>query len=245
LANFFVGDPNLKQVVSHSFETGLRGKTWLSDDAKLTYQLGLFHSDLSDDIQFINSPILGRAYFQNVGSTQRQGVDASVKLDTGRLRLSLSYAHTDATFRTGFVESSGSNPAADGNGDITVRPGNRLPGIPVHQAKLNANYKVTDNWSIGSTVRAVSGTYLFGDAANLTPKLPGYVVVNLTTSYQLTPSLEVFGSVENVTSQRYYVYGTFSPTTAVPLVQSPNATNPRSYNIAAPVGGYAGLRWRF
>jgi len=245
LANFFVGDPDLKQVVSRTVEVGLRGKTDISETAKLSYQLGVFHSELSDDIQFINSQSSGRAYFQNVGRTLRQGVDASVKLETGRVSLALAYAWTDATFRTGFTERAGNNPAADADGNVTIRPGNKLPGVAAHQVKLNARYRLADDWTIGSTLHYASGTHLFGDEANLTPKLPGYLVMNVSTSYQVLPSLELFGEIENVTNRRYYVYGTFSPTSSVVLAQAPGATNPRSYNIAAPIGGYAGLRWKF
>lgn len=245
LANFFVGDPDLKQVVSHTLEAGLRGRTDVSETAKLSYQLGVFHSELTDDIQFINSPSQGRAYFQNVGRTLRRGVDASVKLESGRLSLALAYAFTDASFRTGFTEQGGNNPAASADGTLTIRPGAKLPGVPAHQVKLNARYRLTDDWSIGGTLHYAAGTHLFGDEANLTPKLPGYLVMNLSTSYQLLPSLELFGEIENVTDRRYYVYGTFSPTSSVALSQAPNASNPRSYNIAAPIGGYGGLRWRF
>ena len=196
LANFFVGDPNLKQVVAHTVEVGLRGSVKPFADAVLSYNAGLFHSDLDDDIQFVNSTILGRAFFQNVGATQRQGVDAGVKLTTPRWQVSVGYAYTDATFRTGFVEASGSNPAADANGNITIRPGDRLPGIPTQQLKLGFSYNVTDAWKVGATAVGASSSYLFGDEANLTARLPGYFVVNLSTSYQLTDHIQIFGSVE-------------------------------------------------
>jgi iron complex outermembrane receptor protein len=245
LANFFVGDPNLKQVVAHTVEVGLRGSTKPFDGAVLSYNVGLFHSVLDDDIQFVNSAILGRAFFQNVGTTQRQGVDAGVKLTTPKWEVSVGYAYTDATFRTGFVEASGSNPAADANGNITIRSGDRLPGIPTQQIKLGLGYKITDAWRVGATAVGASSSYLFGDEANLTPQLPGYFVVNLNTSYQLTDRIQIFGSIENVTNQRYYVYGTFSPTSSVSIAQAPNATNPRSYNVAAPIGGFGGVRVTF
>jgi iron complex outermembrane receptor protein len=90
-----------------------------------------------------------------------------------------------------------------------------------------------------------SGQFLFGDDANLTPKLPGFVSANFYTNYQLTPNLQLFGQIENISDARYYTYGTFSPTSSVYLAQSPNATNPRSYSPAAPIGGYAGVRVTF
>ena len=41
LANFFVGDPNLKQVVSHTVEAGMRGTVVPFTDAKLDWNLGI------------------------------------------------------------------------------------------------------------------------------------------------------------------------------------------------------------
>ena len=104
---------------------------------------------------------------------------------------------------------------------------------------------VTDQWTIGGVLIAQSGQFLFGDEANLTPQLPGFFTLNLSTSYQLTPHVQLFASVENVTDEKYYTFGTFSPTTSVFLSQAPNATNPRAYSPAAPVGGFGGVRITF
>ena len=245
LANFFTGDPNLKQVVAHNWEAGLRGTVRPADGVRVTYNLGLFHSTLDDDIQFINSVDLNRAFFQNVGQTRRQGVDAGVQLKTPRWLAYVSYSYTDATFQNGFVESAGSNPQADANGNITIRRGDRLPGVPANQIKFGANYKVTDKWTVGAVGIYQSSQYLFGDPSNLTPPLPGFVTINLNTQYQVTKNIQLFGLIENVNDARYYTYGTFSPVSSVFLAQAPNATNPRSYSPAAPIGGYGGVRVTF
>jgi outer membrane receptor protein involved in Fe transport len=245
LANFFVGDPNLKQVVAHTVEFGLRGSTAAGDGGRFSYDLGLYRSDLDDDIVFVNSVTLNRAYFTNVGQTRRQGIDAGVQYKTPRWSAYLAYSYTDATYQSGFVAAAGNNPAADANGNITVNPGDRLPGVPLHQGKLGLTWHVTDKWTLGAVAIAQSGSFLFGDEANLTKPLPGFVTLNLSTSYQFTPRFELFAWVENVTDARYYTYGTFSPTTAVYLTQAPNATNPRAYSPAAPVGAFGGVRVRF
>ena len=185
---------------------------------------------------------MGRAYFANIGQTQRQGVDLSLKLTTERWLAYLAYSYIDASYRNGFVESGGSNPAADANGNITVQAGNRLPGIPANQVKLGAFYNVNPAWTVGAIVTAASGQYLFGDEANLTPKLPGYYALNLTTTYQMTKNVQLFAWANNVTDQRYYTFGTFSPTSSVFLAQAPGATNPRSYSPAAPLGIFVGIR---
>jgi len=245
LANFFVGDPNLKQVVGRSVEAGLRGRFHPFGDGTISWNAGYFHTNLDDDILFVNSNVLGRAFFQNVGVTRRQGVDAGLSLKTERWFVYANYSYIDATFGTGFTAASPNNPGADENGNITIRPGDRLPGIPRHVVKFGVNWRVTDAWTVGAAAVAASGQVLFGDEANLTPPTPGYFVLNLNTSYRLAPQIELFGLVRNVTDARYYTYGTFSPTSAIPIVQAPGASNPRSYSVAAPVGGFAGVRLRF
>ncbi|HEX4366618.1 MAG TPA: TonB-dependent receptor, partial [Rhodopila sp.] len=245
LANFFVGDPDLKQVVAHTVEAGLRGTVSIGENDRLSYNLGFYRSNLDDDILFVNSTTLNRAFFTNVGQTRRQGVDAGLQYKAAHWSAYLAYTYTDATFQTGFAEAAGNNPAADADGSITIRPGNRLPGVPVHQGKLGVSWRVTERWSISAVAVAQSGTYLFGDQANLTPRLPAFVTLNLGTSYQITPHIQMFASVDNVTDEKYYTYGTFSPTAAVHLSQAPNATNPRAYSLAAPVAGFGGVRITF
>ncbi len=245
LANFFVGDPNLKQVIAHTIEVGLRGTVTVHDNDRLSYNLGFYRSSLDDDIVFVNSVTLNRAFFTNIGQTRREGVDAGIQYKTPRWSAYLAYTYTSATYQSGFVEAAGSNPAADANGNITINPGSRLPGVPLHQGKLGLLYHVTDKWTVGAVAIAQSGTFLFGDEANLTPQLPGFITLNLSTLYQITPSVQLFASAENVTNTKYYTYGTFSPTSAVFIAQAPNATNPRAYSPAAPIGAFGGVRVRF
>jgi outer membrane receptor protein involved in Fe transport len=244
LANFFVGDPNLKQVVAHTIEVGVRGNTQVGG-GRLGYDIGFYRTELDDDIIFVNSPVLNRAFFTNVGQTQRQGVDMSLRYTTPRWSAWLAYAYTNATFQTEFTEDAGSNPAGDASGNLTIHPGNQLPAVPAHQGKLGASWNVTDDWTVAAVLVAQSGQFLVGDEANLTAKLPAFFTLNLSTLYKLTPHVELFGSIENVTNQRYYTFGTFAPTTSVFLAQTPNATNPRAYSPAAPIGVFGGVRVRF
>jgi iron complex outermembrane receptor protein len=245
LANFFSGDPNLKQVVARTEEAGLRGRLQPTNDMQIDYDASLYRTNSDDDIEFVNSVTLNRAYFENIGTTRRQGLDAQISVKDGPWNAYVAYSYTDATFQTGFVESAGSNPDADVNGNLTIAPGDRLPGIPANQIKFGTSYQVTEPWNVGLSGLYQSGQYLFGDESNLNPRLPGFVTVNLRTSYQITPHVELFARVENVTDARYYTYGTFSPTNSVYLAQTPYATNPRSYSPAAPIGGYGGLRVTF
>jgi outer membrane receptor protein involved in Fe transport len=245
LANFFVGDPNLKQVVTHTVEAGLRGQFKLDGATGVQWRAGVYRTDADDDIYFLPSTIPGRDFFQNIGATRRQGVEAGFSVRRGRLLAWIDYAYTDATFQSAFLEDSPLNPAADANGQIQVNKGDRLPGIPEHRLKFGAQYGITDAWTVGFSGIASTGQYLFGDEANLTPKTGGYVVLNLNTSYQLTKHVQLFGFVRNVLNAKYDTYGTFSDVTSVPIAQVPNATETRSLSPAPPVAGYGGVRVTF
>jgi outer membrane receptor protein involved in Fe transport len=56
----------------------------------------------------------------------------------------------------------------------------------------------------------VGSQYLIHDDSNQFAKVPAYATLNLHTSYQLTPNVELFGMINNVLNQHYYVAGTFT-----------------------------------
>ncbi len=240
--------PGLKQVVAHSYETGLRGKfdVALIDPAgRVDWNLGLFRTDLIDDILTVPSEIISTGFFQNVGNTRRQGIEAGITYKDGSWRLSANYSLIDATFQSPITLSSPNNPFADADGDILVRPGNHLPGIPLHRLKLNADYSITDQWTVGANVVFASDQYYFGDESNQNSPLPGYVVVNLRTSYKLTDNIEVYALVKNLFNNKYATYGIFNDPTATPLPGVPNPTDPRFVSVAPPLAAFGGIRVKF
>lgn len=244
LTNFFVGDPNLKQVVAHTWEAGVNGRFNI-DDGRLEWHAGYFRTENDDDILFVSSPFIGRAFFQNVGSTLRQGAEASIQYRTERLLVYASYQFINATFGSSLTLSSPENPFADENGNIAVKAGNRLPGIPQHSVKFGVTYKMTPAWTVGFTGLAASGQYLFGDESNQNQQTGAYAVLGFHTSYQVTHNLQVFGSIENVLNAKYETFGTFSPTSDVPIAGLPNASNPRSLSPGPPIAGFGGVRVTF
>src|ERR1700723_753820 len=117
IATFLVSDPPLKQVVSHTYEAGFRGSRDLSFGT-LEWKLGGFRATNTDDILAIPDPILqGFGYFQNVGSTRRQGIEAEAKLKASRWQFRGSYAFIDARFLDSLQVGSNS-PFADNNGNV-------------------------------------------------------------------------------------------------------------------------------
>ena len=243
LTNFFVGDPALKQVVSRTVEGGLRGDAALGE-AVLKWHAGLYRTATSDDIQFVASSVLGRAYFRNVGDTRRQGVETSLDLEAESWSLSFDYTYTDATFRSGFSLDSPENPQADSAGRIQVRPGDRMPSIPAHLFKATATYRVLRDLTVAAAMRAASGVYLRGDEANLNPKTDAYAAFDLAATYRLTDAVAFYAGIENVFDAKYSSFGTFSPTAAIPIAEAPGASDPRSLSPAPPRSFFGGLRVR-
>jgi len=245
LTNFFVSDPPLKQVISRSVEAGVRGNLMAFDDTKVTWNLGIFNTDNENDITFVPATIIGRAYFLNIGDTRRRGVEAGLGAQTGRWSAFADYTYIDATFRSPVTIGSPENPSADANGNINILRGHKLPGIAPHTFKFGAAYDVTPAWTVAFDGRAVTGQHLFGDENNANPKVPGYVVVNANTSYRINRNFEVFAMVQNLFDRNYETFGTFSATDEVPLIQAPNAANPRALSAAPPIALYGGVRFKF
>lgn len=246
LANFMSGDPALKQIISRNFETGLRSTFVVWGDDFLNLQADIYDDETSDDIEFLQSPYnpQGTGYFSNIGSVHRRGGDLSAQLTATRWHVFATYSRIQATYGSSFIEQSNS-PYANGEGDITVNKGDELPGIPRNLIKFGADYNITPRWMVGFTGTAQTGSYLTGDEANLDKKLPGYALLNLNTRYLLTPRLTLFGNIDNVTNQRYYVYGTYSDVGTVYVAEAPNYSNPRSYSIGAPIAVTVGMKLTF
>lgn len=257
--SFLVADPPLKQVVSHTIEAGLRGG-WGRDarTGMLTWGLGVFRTMSDDDIIQVTSPlgVNNFGFFQNAGQTLRQGIEAKLDYRCGRWNAYANYTYIDATYQSANTLSSPGNPNAltDPNNDdvqfINVKPGDHIPGLPAHRFKAGIEYQATDAWKVGADVNVVGSQWLVGDSTNQSPKVPAYTVVNLHTSYRITPNIEVFGLINNVFNQHYYLGGTFFGTGGFASAGgAPNLmaqlSDPRSFVPGMPLSAYAGIRAKF
>ena len=99
LANFFTGDPALKMPVARTFEVGVRGQFAPFEGSRVSWNIDAYRSNLTDDIWFAQSVVLGTGYYQAVGNTQRQGIDAGLQFTSSRWQVWVNYSYTDATFR--------------------------------------------------------------------------------------------------------------------------------------------------
>ena len=226
LPNDFASDPDLKQVVARTVEIGARGG---SEDKKLNWSVDVFHTVNSDDIQFVATNT-NQGYFDNVGSTRRQGVDLSVGGKVADLSWRVVYSFVEATFESNFELNGESNSTADENGNIQVRAGDRLPLIPRHTGRLVLDYAPNERWDLGANLIAASGIFLHGNENNANQAggtngegaliagsgwISGYAVLNLHGTYRIGKSTDAFIRVVNVFNKDYATAGfltaTFSP----------------------------------
>lgn len=267
IESFLVADPPLDQVVSHTWEAGIRGEHARGDE-RLQWSAGLFRTLNTDDIITVFSPIAGRGVFENGGDTLRQGVEASVAYTNDRFFSYANYAFINATYETPLELAAPDNPRAtdcvgraeddeeeseEGEEEeircIFVRPGDRIPGIPQHRFKAGFDYWITDKWKFGGDLLAVSSQYFFQDDSNLNDPLGGYWTVDLHTSYDVTERIQIFGLVNNIFDEEYGVFGTFfnlaagnSGASADPQLGGNFFTNPRTITPAPPVVAYGGVK---
>lgn len=247
LLNFFVGDPNLQQVVAHTFEVGARGETSIPSGGSFRWSADLYRTKNTNDIVYettLYNPNL--AFYTNAGETLRRGAEINLRYDAGRLRLTLGYAYLDATFLSPLLLDSDSNPAADANGQIQVRPGDALPGIPRHRANLVIDFALSQRWGIGAAAVEQGSVYRFGDEANLTQAMGGYTVLDLNVSFHPCDRLTLFAVINNVLNRRYDTYGSFGPVGDVPWPNVPGGvSDSRTASPGTPGVVFGGVRVTF
>jgi iron complex outermembrane receptor protein len=216
LPSSLAGDPpNLRQVIAHTVELGLRGRSQMpAAQGRFSWNVSLFRTNSSDDIYGIATSV-STGLFQNIGSTRRQGFEAGLSYQARDWSVYAQYSYVDATFRSPLVLNSPSNPFQDADGDIRVVPGDRLPLMPLNRVKLGADYSLSPQWSVGGSLVLATDSFYRGDESNQNPQLPGYHVVSLRSSYRLNQRFEIFANVQNLFDERYSTLGLFSDPTGV------------------------------
>ncbi len=248
LPNNFLADPPLKKVVSQTLEVGARG----SLDAGLAWSAAVFRTDLHDDLQFIssNGVAVNAGYFQNVGTTRRQGVELDLRGRIKAVTAALHYSFVDATYRSGFTANSPANSSADANGAVTVQRGNRIPGVARHSLKLRLDADATSDWRIGASLLVASSVYARGDENNLDAngRVPGYAVINFDTRWQLTRQFSIFARIDNALDRRYASFGVTGLDVFTGPARSFDASKPRAEQFrgyGAPRGAWVGVQSTF
>jgi len=244
LPNSFLADPPLKKIVAKTFEIGARGR-----QRDFSWSAAAFRTDLLDDIQFVSSGGgINAGFFQNVGRTRRQGLELTAAQKFGPFGVVARYGFLDATYRTGFIEHSPANSTADANGDIEVRPGNRIPSVPRQTLRLRLDFEPTTTWSVGANVIVNSASWSRGDENNqdASGPVPGYTVVNLDGRLRVTRNVEFFARINNLFDRKYSNFGILGENVFTGPGRSfdpANGVNESFRGLGAPRGAWVGVRF--
>ncbi len=260
LPNDFASDPDLKQVIARTLEVGARGH---SEDKTLNWSMDLFRTINRDDIQFVATST-NQGYFDNVGSTRRQGADFGLGGRLSDLSWRVVYSFVDATFQSNFEVNGESNSTADGNGNIQVRPGDRIPLIARHTGRLVLDYAADDRWNAGANLIASSGVFLHGDENNANQALAtngegaqilgsgwigGYAVLNVNGTCHLGKDVDLFARLDNVFDRHYATAGfltgnSFNPNGSF-RADPADWTHENAVSPAQPRAVWVGMRLRW
>jgi outer membrane receptor protein involved in Fe transport len=264
LPNAMAGDPPLEKVVAKTFEAGVRGN--LTSDVK--WSTSVYRTENHNDIHFIATSLnSGMGYFDNVGKTRRQGLDAALAGSTGKFSWNAGYSYLKATYQSDLdllspVNSSANETANDDitDGSIQVSKGDRLPNLPTHAFKMRMQYAMTPNWTVGSNVNAFSSVYVRGNENNAheandrepdehvqsSGKVSGYAVVNLDTRFKIPNSgWQVFAKANNVFNKKYATGGMLGESWIEDGEFSGGDEPSKLLMLGAPRAAWIGMRYDF
>ncbi len=262
LPNSMAGDPSLKQVVTKTWEAGLRGRL----DRTFSWNAGVFNATNENDILFVSSSSTpGLGYFKNFGETRRRGFESGLKAQFDDFSIGANYTFLDATYQQNDTFTSEANSSADADGQISISKGNRIPLVPHNIFKVYSDYRVTPRFSVGADLLAISGSYARGNENQQQQaggdylgdgKVGGYAIVNLSAAFNINQSWKVFGRIDNLLDKEYATAGQlgaspFSPANGSYMLV-PNGANLNSTTVGetflapgAPRTGWIGVRWEF
>lgn len=150
---------------STNYEIGVKSRT-----GDHRFEAAVFHIDVNDElIPFELADQPGRSFFENAGSSSRDGLEVAYATALGNgIDLTLSYTYSDFKFDD-FVSDDGD-----------VFSGNRIPGIPKDQAFAELSW-FGESGLYARWDAAYFGRF-FADNANR-EKVDGYVVSNIRVGY--------------------------------------------------------------
>jgi iron complex outermembrane receptor protein len=236
LPNAFITDPALEQVVSRSIELGLRARFGPRRAPLLEGSFALFGARNSDDILFVAGSHVGTGYFRNAGTTQRIGLELGLLGTAGPLEWYASYTLLRASFESPLTLPAADHPQAE-DGVIEVRPGDRIPGLPMHSVKAGVTVAPLPRLRIGLSAIAQSSQPFRGDEANLLANLDGFVTLNAHASYELFDALRLLLKAQNLLNNEYETFGVI----ADPSDVLPRAHDPRFVSPGPPFGIWMGV----
>ena len=179
---------------AQSYEAGLERRT-----ARGVLRATLFSIDVTDEIHL-------DAYSTGIGNTnlppsRRRGLELEAQQSPGRtLRLTGSYAYTDARFLEGVLPGS---PFTQQN---VVVAGKTVPLVSRHKLNAGASWAVASRARLNALITYVSSQFMDNDEDNtLGVRIPAYTVADLKLVWQ-EGGWRVSAAVNNLLDEKYYNY---------------------------------------
>ena len=162
------------------------GATFKQD--QLDGKIALYHSSLKNEIGY------DAATGNNVNfePTRRQGIEAEIGLEIlSNLKTKLSYAYTNAAFKSGAFN------------------GKSLPSVASNIAHAQVLWNAQEYGQYIAQVNFVGKRYTSGDFNNSLNKLPSYTTLDLRANWTIKP-VTISLSALNLTDKKYSPFGLFS-----------------------------------
>jgi len=167
---------NLDPETGNNFEWGSR-----FEEGSWFVSLTAFYLMLDNEIGYDETAHLNR----NIGATCRRGIESEVRWENDFGGLSTAWTFVDARF------ANGSNK------------GNRVPLVPW-------GYSVSQVWihpfvsfRLGVSYTFVSEQYQGNDDGNVWRRMDSYGLVGMHTSWEITPKLGCYFSIQNILNETY------------------------------------------
>jgi outer membrane receptor protein involved in Fe transport len=221
----------LRPVRSRSLEAGVTG----SPLAGLVATAAAFRTDLGDDIYGVTPAGTNQVFFQNVGSTRRQGLELTLQLRSRILDLDAAYAYTRATFESDLTLAT---PRTAGGVEAVPR-GAQLPLTPRHRLDLAARVRPVGGLTLEAGLLWVGSQFLRGDEANQASRLAPHAVARAGVVYERGSWMVSLRAV-NLLDARYQTFGTYAVNGRLGI--DPPPTEP-FLTPGPPLRIVAGLRW--
>jgi iron complex outermembrane receptor protein len=181
-------NPDLEPQTATNYEMGLKGLI----TARFRYELALFHIDVKDEIVPFELAGSGQSFFENAGSSTRNGAEASLSAELmDGLTGTVSYTWSDFTFDR-FRGLDGADYA-----------GNRIPGVPEHLFDLDLTWSHASGFYAGWDLLYVGDFY--ADNANRV-ETGDYFVSSLRLGFDWSGGnwqIEPFAGINNLFDEKY------------------------------------------
>ncbi|WP_456403694.1 TonB-dependent receptor [Hydrogenimonas sp.] len=202
-------NPDLQTETTINYEVGVRGRQTVTG-TKVDYEVSLYQLDTSDIIAKNAGTYYsnGDVYFDNVGDSRTQGVEASFKTDRAKtLSFDMAYTYMYARYTSHDPFTVDLAPTYRATGDKTYDIShNQLPRTPRHKIDIYTYFRIPSapSWMLIAENYGQSGYY--ADETNLV-RMPGYGIMNLQLRYTgkvRGNPLEFYVRCDNITDRQYY-----------------------------------------